>query len=115
MIEFVDIGQGLAGSTLVLVQGVRPLAPGVRPAADDLDVGIVLKLVIGAVAIRLDRAAVSAQDPSRRLVGTGTHVVKERHEIVFHGTRTPHVALRRTVFLIVYDRQCTFVHLYVVS
>lgn len=86
-----------------------------RLAADDLEMGIVLELVIGAVAVRLDRAAVSAQDPPRRLVRTGTHVVKERNEIVFHGTLAPHVTLHRAVFLIVYDRRCTFVHLYVVS
>ena len=58
------------------------------PAADDLDVRVILELVVGAIAVRLDRAAVIAEKSPGRLVGAGAHVVMEHDQIVFYGART---------------------------
>ena len=76
---------------------------------------IALELVVGAIAIRLDRSAITTKELARSLMGAGAHIIVERHQLLRHGTGTPHVSLHRTVLLVVYYGQRTLIHLYVVS
>ena len=115
VIELVDVGQRLACRPLILVQRFGPLTAGVCPAANHLDMRIALELVVCAIAVRLDSSPITAKKLARSLMGAGAHIIVERHQLLRHGTGTPHVSLRRTVLLVVYYGQRALIHLHVVS
>lgn len=111
LVQLADVDDGLDGVSFIRVQSFDELAAQMGPASVQGDPGLLFELVICSIPVSLDIAFIAAQQLARHACGTAAPVIIE-HDITAQAVKdAPFITLSGLVFLIVYDRYGTLVHM----